>query len=524
MNEPDRADELRAAREVIAALQRRLERAAQLDLRANPARKAIATLENTVDSRTRALAESEARYRALFDHSPSLAFTVDDEGRITRANAAAEQLLGRDRELVGSRLVDSFRPPGDRVVADLLARGGGEANELTIVGGRIVDLDVAPLPEFAKVQVLARDVTTRVELGRELQHARRLAAIGHLAAGVAHEINNPLAVLQFGLVELRDQASGAMREQLDELLTHGERISRIVANLHTFAEPRPPDRQRVELDDLVRGARRIAGRAMIGVRVFTSFEPEDLAVLVDRRQLEQVVVNLLTNAARVMVGGGRLEIGAERVGERVIVHVLDSGPGIPGELLDHVFTPFVTAGTQGGMGLGLSISWGLVQENGGSIRAYNPPEGGACFEIDLPAAADVVEVRPSLRSAPNRTVRSTVGNLEILCVDDESALRRSLIRLLGTLGHRSHGVESAERALEALAENSYDLVISDVRLPGIDGERLRELIGERHPALRDRVLLISGVFRESSEPDDFLQKPFTVQQLREAIAMIMERS
>lgn len=519
MTEPDPADQLRAAREVIAALQRRLERAAQLDLGANPARKAIATLENTVDSRTRALAESEARYRALFDHSPSLAFTVDGEGRITRANSTAQQLLGRDHELVGSRLIDSFPAPGDRVVADLLARGEGEVNELVIAGGRVVDVNVAQVPGLAQLQVLVRDVTTRVELGRELQHARRLAAIGHLAAGVAHEINNPLAVLQLGLVELRDQASGVTREQLDELVTHGERIARIVANLHTFAEPRPPDRQRVELDELIRGARRIAGRAMTGIRVFTSFEPENLAVLVDRRQLEQVVVNLLTNAARVMAGSGRLEIGAQQIGGRVIVRVVDSGPGIPGALLDHVFTPFVTAGKQVGMGLGLSISWGLVQENGGSIRAYNPSEGGACFELELPAAADVVQVRPLVRSAPIRQV----GSLEILCVDDEAALRRSLIRLLGTLGHRSHGVESAERALQALDENHYDLVISDVRLPGMDGERLRRTIVERHPVLRDRVLLISGVFRESSEPDDFLQKPFTVQQLRDAIAAIVER-
>jgi PAS domain S-box-containing protein len=520
MSEPNLEDQLRAAREVIAALQRRLERSAQLDLAANPVRKAIATLENTVDSRTRALAESEARYRALFDHSPNLAFTVDGEGRITRANAAAEQLLGRDRELVGRRLIDSFPAPGDRVLAQLLARGEGEANELTIAGGRIVDVDVARVPVLAQLQVLVRDVTARVELGRELQHARRLAAIGHLAAGVAHEINNPLAVLQLGLVELREQSSGAIREQLDELVTHGERIARIVANLHTFAEPRPPDRQRVELDELIRGARRIAGPVLAGVRVFTSFEPENLAVLADRRQLEQVVVNLLTNAARAMVGGGRLEIGAEQVGERVLVRVADNGPGIPAELLEHVFTPFVTAGIRAGMGLGLSISWGLIQENGGSIRAFNLPEGGACFEIDLPFAPDVVEVRSHVRSAPLRQV----GSLDILCVDDEPALRRSLIRLLGALGHRSHGVESAERALQALDETSYDLVISDVRLPGMDGEQLRDTIAERHPVLRGRVLLISGVFRETSDPDDFLQKPFTVQQLREAIGVIIERS
>jgi two-component system NtrC family sensor kinase len=367
---------------------------------------------------------------------------------------------------------------------------------------------------------LVRDVTARVGLARQLQHARRLAAIGHLAAGVAHEINNPLAVLQLGLVEVRDQAEGDKREQLDELVDHVERIARIVANLHTFAEPRAPDLQRVELVDLIRSARRIAGLQLDGIRVFTSFEPEDLAVLVDRRQLEQVVVNLLTNAARAMAGHGRLEISAERVGERVLVRLADTGPGIPVEMLEHVFTPFVTTGKQVGMGLGLSITWGLIQENGGSIRASNRPEGGACFELELPLADHDVPARVPTRV----TSGHEVSGLAILCVDDEAALRRSLIRLLGMLGHRSKGVESAERALQALAEADYDLVISDVRLPGMDGEQLRQAIADRHPMLRDRVLLISGLFRESSEDDDFLQKPFTLQQLRSAIAAIVERS
>ena len=517
----DLEDELRAAREVIAALQRRLERsAAQLDLGANPAHKAIATLENTVDRRTRALAESEARYRALFDHSPSLAFTVDGEGRITRANTTAEQLLGHDRKLVGSRLVDAFPAPGDRVVAELLARCEGEAHELALAGGRVVDVNVARVPELDQAQVLIRDVTARVELGRELQHTRRLAAIGHLAAGVAHEINNPLAVLQLGLIELRDQARGHDRAPLDELVAHVERIARIVANLHTFAEPRPPDLQRIELAELVRSARQLAGRALHGVRVLTSFEPEDLALLADRHQLEQVLVNLLTNAARAMDGAGRLEITGERSRGQVLVRIADSGPGIAAELLEHVFTPFVTTGKQFGMGLGLSITWGLVQENGGSIRAYNRPEGGACFELELALAegeSDLVEARPRVRSEP-----IVPGSLDILCVDDEDALRRSLMRLLNKLGHRTQGAENAEQALVAIEGARFDLVISDLRLPGMDGEQLRDAIAERHPDLRDRVLLISGFFREPGE-QDFLQKPFSLQDLRRAIAAIIER-
>ncbi len=521
----DIEEELRAAREVIAALQRRLERsAAQLDLGANPAHKAIATLENTIDRRTRALAESEARYRALFDHSPNLAFTIDSEGRITRANALAEQLLGGERKLVGSGLVDSFAPPAKPVVAELLARCEGEAHELGLLGGRVVDVDVARVPELDQTQVLLRDVTARVELSHELQHARRLAAIGHLAAGVAHEINNPLAVLQLGLADLREQVGGAQREQVDELIGHGDRIARIVANLHTFATPRPPERQRVGLQELIRSARRIAGPALAGVRVFTSIEPDEIAVIADRHQLEQVVVNLLTNAARAMKGGGRLEISAEPARERVVVRFTDSGPGIPPELLEHVFTPFVTTGRQVGMGLGLSISWGLLQENGGSIRAFNQPGGGASFELELPIAeprASEASSGEPVGGQPGPEREATA--LKILCVDDEPSLRRSLSRLLAASGHVSVEVESAEQALRALAEDRFELVISDVRLPGMDGERLRTEVEARYPWLRGRVILMSGFLREQVDGTEFLQKPFTLQRLRAAIAKVVER-
>jgi PAS domain S-box-containing protein len=515
-------DELRAAREVIAALQRRLERsAAQLDIAANPAHKAIATLENTIDLRTRALAESEARYRALFDHSPGLAFAVDRQGGIMRANSGAQRMFGDARPLVGEPLSRLFVPPSSGRVEELLAvlvrglEGACEASKLTMVGGRSVDVEVVRVPGIDQLHVLVRDMTARAALDHELQHSRRLAAIGRLAAGVAHEINNPLAVLRLGLSELREHDAGARVEQLDTLLEHVDRIARIVENLHTLASPRAPQRSRVELHELVHSARLLAAPLLGGVQVGVEIDPPTLAVQVDRLQIEQVLVNLLSNAARAMQGVGGIAIAGERVGTRVRVRVADEGPGIAPELLEHIFSPFVTSGRQGGMGLGLSIAWNLVEEHGGSLRASNRREGGACFELELPlgeAASAPLASTPAASDEPR--------GLRILCVDDEPVLRRSLVRLLVGLGHVAEGVESGEQALERLDALPFDLVISDLRMGGMDGETLRRTIAARFPALARRVLLISGFFRDEDEAGEFLQKPFTLLQLRAAIARI----
>jgi PAS domain S-box-containing protein len=510
----DLEDELRAAREVIAVLQRRLERELQnRNVDSAAAHRAITSLENTVDLRTRELEASEAHYRAIFDHSPISTFLVDELGIVLRANAAASQAFAGAGELVERPLVELFKDAARDAIEELLDRGEGEIHEVELGNGVIADISVGQVPDVGHMQISLHDVTAPVELGRELQHARRLAAIGHLAAGVAHEINNPLAVLQLGLEELE---AGGDRQRVPELIGHAERIARIVSNLQTFAAPRPPERSRVPIVELVASAKELAARMIEGVKLRLVVEPPELAVHVDRGQLEQVLTNLLTNAGRALRGSGTIEIEALAEGERVRLQIRDSGPGIPAALLEQIFAPFVSAGERTGMGLGLAISWGLVQENQGRIRAFNPPTGGACFELELPRAEPVVVAAPSTAVKPDPRAPS----LRILCVEDEESLRRSLLRLLQLAGHEPVGVGSAEDGVERLASEAFDLVISDVRLPGRDGEWLRRQVAEHHPALRERVLLMSGFFPDVETPH-FLQKPFSLAQLRTAIAAIV---
>ena len=517
----DPHEELRAAREVIDTLCRRIERDQKsLDWNKIATQKAILGLENMIDLRTRALSESEARYQTLFDHSPSLAFSVDADGVITRANETARHAT-RDilEPLVGAPLEELFDPAH----RPALKIGGEEAsqsiNELHLLDGRIVDLLSTPIPGSDERQVHLRDVTSRVEMGRELQHARRLMAIGHLAAGVAHEINNPLAVLQLGLDELIAQLDPAHHAALEELSAHADRIARIVANLHTFAEPRPPERETLSARELLMAAHRIARNSLDQTQVELALEGEDLDLLVDRHQLEQVVVNLLSNASRAMGGHGTIRIEGSRQRKWIELRVLDDGPGIPDALLDQIFTPFVRGERNLGMGLGLSISWGLVQENGGTIRATNRAEGGACFVLNLPAAARRPRRRPPRQSPTSKQLN--LPPARILCVEDEAVLKRTLLRLLTLLGHEVVGVDTAEDALAALEQGEFDVVITDLRLPGLSGEALYAKISSSYPELAKRVILMSGFFREESTHPNFLQKPFTSTQLKKALLRVL---
>ncbi|MCA9687831.1 MAG: PAS domain S-box protein, partial [Myxococcales bacterium] len=185
------------------------------------------------EQQTKALRESEARYRGLFDHNPNMAFIVDRSGAIIRANSCAERQMAMG-DLVGRDLGTFF--PGE--VRERLAWLSEQVQGMLLEqpmnfgdGEHIVDIDISAIPGFDHLQVVIRDVTARLDLARELQQTRRLAAIGQLAAGVAHEINNPLAVLQLGLAELLGEhgsRGGPRQTRLLELVAHGERIARIV--------------------------------------------------------------------------------------------------------------------------------------------------------------------------------------------------------------------------------------------------------------------------------------------------------
>jgi nitrogen-specific signal transduction histidine kinase/ActR/RegA family two-component response regulator len=398
----------------------------------------------------------------------------------------------------------------------------------------LVDATVSKVPGHSDGQVLLRDLTQWLELQREVQHTRRLAAIGRLAAGVAHEINNPLAVLQLGIRRLGDANGSSDGEPTETLLNHVDRIARIVENLQSFASPRPPQPQTVLVTELVQAALELAGPSIRCLSPHVDVSPAELACYADPRQLEQVLVNLLTNAARATEGSGTLWLKARREPGCVRLSIVDDGPGIAEQLLDDIFTPFVIGSTsnRSGMGLGLSITWGLIRENGGTISAHNVDGGGACFDICLPtiepeddadegAGGAVVSqpgsgsVRSESSQPPGARIKGPIRR--VLCVDDERTLRETMVLLLEADGFEAEGVGTAEQALERLDEQRFDAVITDLRLPRMSGTELASAIAERHPGLRGRVIMMSGLFTEGAVPEPYLQKPFKEEHLLEIL-------
>ncbi len=510
--------ELAASRKVVARLMERNQR--EVPTQGQFAvQKAFAGLENMVAQRTRDLHVSEARYRALFDHSPDIVLTTDDDFLITAANQVSLRELGEG--LVGRHVVELFLPEGWDALRMWLSDDlpASRALELPLEDGRYVSVSGASVPGLTgAVQLVLHDVTGRRELETQLSHARRLAAIGHLAAGVAHEINNPLAVILFRLelLEGREQLGDDLRKQLGVLGQHAQRIAAIVRNLQTFARPGGASRQIFRARDLLTTACEVAAPTL-GTTPVHAHIPGWLHLRADRGRVEQVLVNLLTNAVAAMKGGGEIHVSAERDGNDVRWVFQDTGPGVPGHLLDDVFTPFVTGKAAGGSGLGLAIVWSIIEEHGGTIEVHNATNGGAVFEFTLPlgeASSMVEDEEEEVGDWP-----TDPGRRLVLVVEDEIELLEVIRGFMSQAGHKVVGVSSAEAAVAALrSQSDFDLILTDIRLPGMSGRDLLKHLRGHHPELADRTVLMSGFFNPPRENERFLQKPFTRGQLLELLA------
>jgi PAS domain S-box-containing protein len=341
------------------------------------------------------LRRSEVRYRALFDTVPVAIFTLDEAGVLRSVNPAARALVGFEDE--AARLDDFLVPAESDYVAGQLAKvRGGEPREFVMHirrpdgGVRVADVVAVPAAgeEAAAPLVLAiaRDVTDEQRLREQLGHTEKLAALGRLVSGVAHELNNPLAGISAlaQALMLDEPLDDGSRRVVESIRIEATRAAQIVTDLLAFARQRPLRRTEVDLAELVREVIRDNGDRL--GRWTLASEPDLPAAHADPDQIRQVVLNLLANgghAMRATGGEGRLRVWSE--GPGVLLEVLDAGPGIPPDVMARIFEPFFTTKPTGeGTGLGLSISHGIIRAHGGDIRAENRPGGGARFWFELP--------------------------------------------------------------------------------------------------------------------------------------------
>ncbi|HMA22973.1 MAG TPA: PAS domain S-box protein, partial [Gemmatimonadaceae bacterium] len=400
--------------------------------------------------RALALERSEARYTRLVESASDAIFTVEPGGLLTAVNRSLERASGRSRrDLIGApvaSLVDSRDQVGVAQALRETFRGQRRRIELRYPAAdgevRLCSLTLTPLVERERVAGalgIVRDVTDEKRLTEQLLQQEKLAAVGQLVSGVAHELNNPLAsVTAFAQLLLAAPPDAPTDHQaLEAINQEARRAAKIVSNLLTFARQHQPERTVADINRVIDDTlelRRYALRTA-NVAIETSLDDDLPLTWADPFQLQQVVLNLLTNAEHALAawdGERCLRVATESNNDRLIIRVSDSGPGIAPEHLQRVFNPFFTTKPVGeGTGLGLSISDGIVREHGGRIRAESQVGHGATFTIDLPY------VVPPLPDVPNAIGASPLSRTRrrLLVADDEPAIRSAIATYFCSLGH-----------------------------------------------------------------------------------------
>jgi two-component system NtrC family sensor kinase len=360
---------------------------------------------------------AELRFRTLFRAAPDAVFTVLSDGRIREANDAVGEVTGIDPVLVVGQSVTDLVAESDRerllAALDATIAGSPARLELSFVHQtpgpvtplrRIVAVAMSRLPETDPPSVLlvGRDTTSEHDMRMRLMVSDRLAAVGELVAGVAHEVNNPLSSISaFAQILLREgDLTPMQRESIDVIRSETMRASQVVKDLLAFARRSEPMRAPVDLNGVVQGTLRLRGYQLTSTKVHveTTLAPELPSVIGDSRQLQQVCLNLVTNAVQAMApqGGGELFISTATDGADVVLEVRDTGPGIPDAVRPYVFQPFFTTKDEGeGTGLGLSVSYGIVAAHGGRIEVTNTSVAGTTFRVTLPAHRDEADEPPA---------------------------------------------------------------------------------------------------------------------------------
>jgi PAS domain S-box-containing protein len=499
-----------------------------------------------------ALRASEASYRAIFDAAEDAFFVNDLEtAAIVDANPKACAAFGFTREeLKGVNIgaLSSGEPPYTQDYAmSLFARAvAGEQIHLEWQARR-KDGSLHWLEVFAKrvtiggqdrILVLARDITEKKrsseELARqrELMHQReKLAALGSLLAGVAHELNNPLSVVVARAVLLEEQGDSTTQAAALKIRTAAERCARIVRTFLAMARQQQPERGPVAINDVVSAALDITAYAFrtSGIEVTLDLSKHIPLILADADQLHQVVLNLIINAQQALQEQApprRLHVTTcydSFVGV-VCVTVADNGPGIPEHLRARVFEPYFTTKPTGlGTGVGLAVSLGIVEAHGGTLTVACPAQGGAEFTVLLPAGA--VNASKPEASQPSG---AAAGPRTILVVDDEAEIREALSEILTSERHRVVAVGSGREALERMAMEHYDVILTDMRMPDLDGRALYRQIEQRWPDRASRVVFVTGdtlasALREfvSASGRRVIEKPFVPSDVRRIVAELV---
>ncbi|MGB8540310.1 MAG: ATP-binding protein [Candidatus Acidiferrales bacterium] len=413
--------------------------------------------------------------------------------------------------------------------------------ELTAPSRRILERFSRPVldPEGRAVGWLElyNDVTGEREIQSKLLQTEKMAALGQLVSGIAHELNNPLTtIMGYGQLLLGHGLTAPQLSEARKVFQEAERARRIVKNLLYFARENKPERSRVNLNEIVE--RTLALRSY-ELRVENIIVECDLAAnlpetLADPYQLQQVFLNLLANAEQALLedrGQGHVWIRTHRIGRnRLSLEVSDDGPGIPAEVGSRIFDPFFTTKPSDlGTGLGLSIVYGIVHQHGGDVSFKNLPAGGARFVVELPLVAAPAKSHGT-SITPAASANFNVSRGRILVVEDEPTIAQLIVDVLREEGHQVEAVLDSQEGLTRLSRSSYDLVLCDLRMPRLDGPAFYDTLVRAGSSNQQQIIFVTGDTLASrtleflqSHNLPYLAKPFLVEELKLAVNSKLEK-
>jgi two-component system NtrC family sensor kinase len=501
-----------------------------------------------------ALRVSEASYRAIFDAVEDAIFVLDvEKAGIVDMNEKAAAAFGYSRgemRAIDLASVSSGEPSYTRQDArSLIARA--IAGEQLHVEWHVrhkdgslhwheVFIKRVLIGGEPRMLALTRDVTQKKRAAEELARQRealhqreKLAALGSLLAGVAHELNNPLSVVVARAVMLEERAEPAIQHAAARIRTAAERCARIVQTFLAMARQQQPERGPVAINEVIRAALDITAYAVrtSGIEVALDLSEDIPVIHADADQLHQVFLNLVINALQALQEcpvPRRLAIGSRFDASAHVVRIMvgDNGPGIPEALRARVFEPYFTTKPVGvGTGIGLAVSNGVIEAHGGRLGFDCPPEGGTIFTIELPAGAP-----PSAARSGSARADAHASRCAILVVDDEPEIREMLSEVLTRAQHRVVNASSGREALERMARETFDVILTDMRMPDTDGLAFFRAIEQRFPGQAQRVVFVTGdtltpKLREFAARSGcpVIEKPFLPSEVRRIVAEVAMR-
>jgi PAS domain S-box-containing protein len=412
--------------------------------------------------------------------------------------------------------------------------------------GRYFEITVSPIKDSSDIIIgsvhIMRDIT-QVKKAEEEKHllqekaeiSSRLASVGEMAAGIAHEINNPLTgVIGFSDMLMERELPQDMREQVEIIADGSRRVADIVKRLLTFARQHKPVRAMVNINDLIANTLNMRSYVLKtnNINVITEYDETLPLITIDPGQIQQVFLNLIVNAEYSMKKTdkpGELKITTKIINDKITVSFRDNGLGISEENMKRLFQPFFTTKPVGeGTGLGLSLSRSIIAEHSGTLSVESKMNEGATFIIELPVKKDY-SYDESIESAPLLKTKENIKKIYVLIVDDEVTVRHFIKSILDNSDYVVDTTGDPYEALQKITINDYDVVILDIRMPGMSGQELFERIVYKKPCLMKNTIITTGD-SASIEVKEFLHKyklqvitkPFDKSELESKIRELLD--